>query len=967
MIRRPATPPRPSTATVAPSSLVFFLLLLGLAWPAPGHAKFCWGYSETTATHPTPWVTACGVGEDPSTHDCFDTTGADLGCTDSDFLHPRGCTDAADPTCGATGGQTIAEEHRNWHCRNEIPRPTSATQLEKEAWGRAFLSFHRQFILDYDVWRLEFLDGTRLGLWDPAPANPIPGDDETDSADFTHCESSPGVRPAASICAGCIPLPDQFKESGGLATNFGNVGELGYALEVDTSQVPPDKWHRSYHVGVSTTGCADLSDVLTTPYDPAFWLAHNKLDEVNAEWLRLNAADVVIVLDRSGSMDDDCTSSSPPLGETDCKINDAREAARTFALAVEDDRGVGEPDHKLGLVSFSGSATALVELTPADTVAGGAFETQLDSITAGGGTSIGAGIEEALDMLTNPARNPTPNVHQAILVLSDGKENVVPCLDGADEGFGGNDCIGAEIGDPGVVQVVAIGIGEGAQEGNLRDLAEAQGGTFFAFEDGDLLDLQKFFVTAHGTIYDGSVVLDPRGVMKQGQKESAPFEVSVCGDAKLSVVLGQKPVGRSGDDALATFPDGEVPPGFQCDLELQLFTPSGVAVDRTDPGVEAGHRERHDFLHVDLPYRGEAAGNWTGKIVRRPGSCRFDQEYFYSVLAQGGAAVRPYPERTQTAPGQSIHASFRIPEPQRPIDGFDKVDGEVTLTRPDGTTEALTLFDDGTHGDRLSRNNIWTADFGPAPAAGAYHLRATMDLTEGACTRHREAEYTVVVEEPGRCARPSIVPTLGAGGYRRSQPGDIVPTEHILCVRNACGTEDRYRVEIADPGWLRRQDPVSGALTPVPAVFQTGPVAPFQRECHLLDDLNLVAVVPADAAPGDRSDVAIRVVSLGHPGEEPAVVATGAQAFPPNDCNANDIPDEDDLASGTSKDEDGNLVPDECGNNMKHPAMVPHDDSYYGGGTGGGHGDIGGPWSGCWTILVVLALLLLGIAWVVRR
>lgn len=959
----PTPRPLPAIAVLAT------LTLLALLGSSPADAKFCWGYSVLPATHPTPWVTACGAGEDPSTHDCYSTAGSDLGCQDSDFRHPRSCTDAADPVCAGDGGQLIEDEHRNWHCSHPIPTPTGTTQLEKEAWGRAFLSFHRQFILDYDVWRLG-VGLPRLGLWDPAPANPIPGDEETDTTDFTHCESSPGVRPAGSICAGCIPLPDKFKESGGLATNFDNVGELGYALEVDTSVLPPDKWHRSYHVGVSATGCADLADVLTTPFDPAFWMAHNKLDEVNAEWLRLNAADVVIVLDRSGSMDDDCSSGSPPLSETDCKINDAREAARTFALAVEDDRGPGEPDHKIGLVSFSNTATALVELTPADTVAGGAFETQLDSITAGGGTSIGAGIEEAIDMLTNPARNPTPNVHQAILVLSDGKENVVPCLDGSDEGLGGDDCIGAEIGDPGVVQVVAIGIGAGAQEGNLRDLAEAQGGSFFALEDSDLLDLQKFFVTAHGSIYDGSVVLDPRGVMKQGQKESVPFEVEICGDEKLSVVLGQKPVGRSGADPPADFPDGQAPPGFQCDLEVQLFTPSGVAVDRAAPGIEAGHGPRHDFLHVDLPYRGEGAGTWTGKIVRRPGACRFDQEYVFSVLAKGGAAVRPYPERTRTAPGQEIHASFRIPEPQRPADGFDQVDGSVTLTRPDGTTETLTLFDDGTHGDQLSLNNIWTADFGPATSVGPYHLRATMELTEGACRRHREAEYTVVVERPVRCAEVSVPPTLGAGGYRRSQPGETVAAEHLLCVHNACDTEDRYRVEITNAGWFQSRN-AGGGLDPVPAVFETGPVGAFERECHLLDDLDLVAVIPPDAVPGDRSDLAIRVVSLGHPREEPAVVTTGAQAYPPNDCNANGIPDEEDLAAGTAEDEDGNLVPDECGDGMKHPVMIPQDDAYYGGGhENGGHGTHasgGSPWSGCWTVLLVLALLLLGVLWIGRK
>ena len=84
----------------------------------------------------------------------------------------------------------------------------------------------------------------------------------------------------------------------------------------------------------------------------------------------------------------------------------------------------------------------------------------------------------------------------------------------------------AEIGD---IQITAVGFGPGAEEANLRDVAEKAGGVFLAEDNvSDVLSLQKFFVTAAGEIFDSPIASDPRGVMQFGQTETPLFPIEVC-------------------------------------------------------------------------------------------------------------------------------------------------------------------------------------------------------------------------------------------------------------------------------------------------------------------------------------------------------------------------------------------------------------------------------------------------------
>lgn len=510
----------------------------------PAFAIHCWDYTDTQpSTNPRPWSCA-----------------------------------TPDP-----GAQLIIHEHANWHC--------SFPPANNETWGRRFIAFHSQFILDYDLWRTSNLFD-RLETWEVGPNAPIPGDDETTATGFTHCLDAGDVRPAGALCGGCLALPSDLVGDSNL-DDFATLGAVGARLN-------SSNWHGSFHTGAGATGCNDVGVASTAPRDPAFWMGHKKLDVLARDWQRLMPADIVIVIDRSGSMNDDCDSAldctgpNPPA-DSGCKLNQAKAAARLFVDLIQDDRPAGG-EHQIALVSFAGAATTELGFTDPDGIVTDnalddtPFEAALAAIEACGGTSIGAGIQQAVTILAGGA-----NPYQAILVLTDGLENVAPSIDDV-EGTLGN------------ILLCAIGIGEGAAETELRDAAEAHGGIFVAESDiaDDGVTLEKFFVAAFGQIFDEVINDDPVFLIPAGAVSSPPLDMPVTTlDSRLAVVAGWGAPGA---------------PDRSCAPRLVVETPAGDLVDPDDPLIEAGGLTAtfpgHTFQRIPLPWRGEGPGMWRAALVR---------------------------------------------------------------------------------------------------------------------------------------------------------------------------------------------------------------------------------------------------------------------------------------------------------------------------------------------------------------
>lgn len=177
--------------------------------------------------------------------------------------------------------------------------------------------------------------------------------------------------------------------------------------------------------------------------------------------------DVMLIIDRSGSMDDDCPGGQADPGETPCKINDAKTAAKYFVDLMNPDMD------KVGLVSFSTSSTLDQGLTFDQT----AVKNAIDSLSVGGRTAIGSGINTANNELINNGR--VEEVWVEIL-LSDGKENE------------GSDPIGnANIANASGIVIYTIGLGPDADEYLLQDIANITGGKYYFAPSGT--DLEEIY------------------------------------------------------------------------------------------------------------------------------------------------------------------------------------------------------------------------------------------------------------------------------------------------------------------------------------------------------------------------------------------------------------------------------------------------------------------------------------------
>lgn len=468
-----------------------------------------------------------------------------------------------------------------------------------------------------------------------------------------------------------------------------------------------------------------------------------------------NPLDVMVVFDRSGSM----TDSAPPIGRT--KLDEAKDAAALFVQLVREGQG-----DRLGLVTFSSTASLPAAAAPVatakpDLVGPPPFTTgKIGAITAGGATSIGAGLGVGLLGFGSGSTN-----DRAMLLLTDGLQNTPPMIEEI-EGFLGS------------TKVNVIGFGSDADINGplLGRVARDHGGHFTRALDG--LALRKFFGLSFGNIFEAGALSDPEFVLRAKQKESDPHRFDVCGEERITVILGW--------DEPAT------------PLQAHIRTPSGKLV--SERRVRPVRGRSWVFWRIPLPYEGERDGTWQVVVDRVPTGGEFpppptDVRYFFLVVCAGGPKLVPLVKRRRVYTGEPVDPLVALHYGNRttpvgakveltvdapsialgtlatearlhaPVTSGDAVDGfHATLqaiarraggTLPVGTsTRRFTLYDDGGHDDgAMEPDGIYNNPLKDLTRAeGTYHFRAVATYGEG-CRAMREAHWSVHVEpaiDPGR-------------------------------------------------------------------------------------------------------------------------------------------------------------------------------------------------------------------------
>lgn len=421
--------------------------------------------------------------------------------------------------------------------------------------------------------------------------------------------------------------------------------------------------------------------------------------------------DVMVVVDRSGSMsEDDGTGRS--------KIEAARDAVSLFVQLVR--AGAG---NRLGLVSFSTTASSPVDFEIADVTttnkktligdppySGG----KVGAVTPGGMTSIGAGLDAARLQMPTPGANP-----RAILLLTDGMQNTPPLVADVEGLLGG-------------IDVHAIGFGSDANLDGalLTNLTAAHGGLYTRAESG--LALEKFFSHAFGNIFESGVLFDPEYELAANQ-DGKPHSFHVCGDEAITIVAGWD---RS-----------------DAELLLEVTTPGGAGILASSPGIEDATGRTWTFLRIPLPHGGERDGVWSARVLRPGGGGEFPPpapqlHYFLNAIPTGGARLRRLSEATRYYTGDPINPLVQL----RYTEGSWPRGAEVHVTVSRPTTGVGNILTE----HKLGKPEIVKDDTLPARQATlaaleresgqrlVKHATETFDLRDDAASTHGAFEASGV-------------------------------------------------------------------------------------------------------------------------------------------------------------------------------------------------------------------------------
>ncbi|MCX5199351.1 choice-of-anchor D domain-containing protein [Streptomyces sp. NBC_00249] len=448
------------------------------------------------------------------------------------------------------------------------------------------------------------------------------------------------------------------------------------------------------------------------------------------------ALDVALVIDRSGSMSD-------PLGSR-VKMDVAVSAGQLFVELLRPDL-----DDRVAVVRFSDGPEVVVPMTHVSKTSAPTQATILQNVRndvppPAGSTAIAGGAMVGADEIATPRPTPPPKLTRALVVLTDGRENTAYLKPGTGVSYTilGEDVFPSApwlpfptqpMPHPAGVQTYAIGLGKSGDVDTRQLTVLADGNPNHVFRvDTDLtgmryFQLEKYFTQIFMEIVDTSSVLDPMYTIAPGDTHEIEFDV-LRGDVSALVVVYDHEGMRLPFFCLS--PAGEmidpstVPPGFQLRFGA---TPQTRIIEFKVPQKEPERYAGRWKIVVQHPKK-VCYGTPPEKPANPgflPDECRrYTKPVLYGVAIGVGSNFRMVPLVTP-APvyaGDPILLTAFVSEAGLPVTGCEV---RVEVTRPDGSTATLDLYDDGGHDDGEADDGEYAVSFPHTTVPGIYHLRFT--------------------------------------------------------------------------------------------------------------------------------------------------------------------------------------------------------------------------------------------------
>lgn len=437
------------------------------------------------------------------------------------------------------------------------------------------------------------------------------------------------------------------------------------------------------------------------------YLSKSRPDESYYPYSPLKQIDIDLIIDRSGSMG------------WDYKMDDAKKAAAMFVSMM------GEND-KIGVVSFNSSAQVdykLTEITEYDkdnpSEIKQAAINAINEIRAGGGTSIGAGMETGFNQLKTYGVDNWGNKDdvRTMILMSDGHssstESVLNKIVAYNETYKNNK-----------IKVCTIGFGSGANQDLLSDIASK---TDCSYQYAtNLLDL-------YFTYRSLQMEVAGEDMLKLSNK------IRIIKDEISRIINIDSTVGTA---TFAIAWEGS-------DLDLTLIRPDGTTVDHdtNDPDIEFMEGDTYEFYKINAPMHGE----WE-MVVKAIDVPAGGEDFIITVSGESAMIFEANLDKQKYSQGEKIVITAFAQDPIMDTNDPQYVSNakfDVIVTKPNQTTSTFWLYDDGNHNDGGADDGIYANTFDDTGLSGSYtfNIKASGNTNRAGDPFTREKSISTFVKK----------------------------------------------------------------------------------------------------------------------------------------------------------------------------------------------------------------------------
>ncbi|KYF60752.1 VWA domain-containing protein [Sorangium cellulosum] len=408
----------------------------------------------------------------------------------------------------------------------------------------------------------------------------------------------------------------------------------------------------------------------------------------------------VVVIDRSGSM-----------AGTNLAL--AQQAAKIYGntLASSNVPGSQSFTEQLGLASYADTASESFPLTQ---VPASGYDAAVDALVANGVTSIGAGLEQALDMLT--AANPTKGPRECVVLLSDGQHNTPP----APDDFWGDYMYRVD-------EVHSIALGSGADEAMMSDIATNFGispGLFMRADvssDIDQLELLGAFNRMANDCREGGMIDQGLTPILAGDTDCTDVLVSAAQIVDFTMIF----VGSVAPDVYLT-PPSQHP--------TSQITETNYGASGSDMTFFSADNFKRFSLNLTQSYE---EGFWRFCAENKSSSTL----YLYSSVS---TLIDDIQLRITTnglnVGSQPLFVEAEVTHLGAPVTGAT-VSGEMTA--PSGAVTPLTLSDGGpSQGDTTANDGVYSLSFNQFAETGSHQITVFADHAGSSSVPMFARQYT---------------------------------------------------------------------------------------------------------------------------------------------------------------------------------------------------------------------------------